>query len=311
MEVISDQIVKCKNSMDYNIPEFLYKYTPCSTAKLILRNKKIRWNSPLNFNDIFELENSLGMDFEESKAVNIIAQKLAKVIYDSKIQLYDTGLKNPKLDYMRKHLRKDSYPMEQFVETIKPVARDFIPTVNNIIENEKERWKKDIETYRILCFSEFNDSDLMWKRYAEQHSGIVFQWKPIAAIDSPLYVARQVIYSDDIPEVATFDYLTDVAIGLKPMISTDEFLALVTTKATSWSDENEWRIVSTKRIYDSGEYEDVPFSPQEINSVYLGCQIDSEDKKVFLKIIGDDFSHVNVYRAYMDEDNRVITFKNI
>ncbi|MFZ3136222.1 MAG: DUF2971 domain-containing protein, partial [Thermodesulfovibrionales bacterium] len=226
-------------------------------------------------------------------------------------QLYDTGLKNPKLDYMRKHLRKDSYPVEQFVETIKPVAKDLIPIGNNIIEIEKERWEKDIETYRILCFSEFNDSDLMWKRYAEKHSGIVFQWKPIAAIDSPLYVARPVIYSDDIPEVATFEYITEVAIGLKPMISTDEFLTLVTTKATSWSDENEWRIVSTKRNYDSGEYEDVPFSPQEIYAVYLGCEIDGGNKKDIFKTVSDDFSHVNVYQAYMDEESRLITFKNI
>ncbi|MBU2590580.1 MAG: DUF2971 domain-containing protein [Nitrospinae bacterium] len=297
--------------MDYKIPEFLYKYTSCSTAKLILRNKTIRWNSPLNFNDIFELNHSLGMDFEETKAVNIIAQKLAAVIYDDEIQLYDTGKKNPKLDYMRRNLRKDSYPIEQLVETIKLVAREFIPTVKNIIESERIRWRKDIENYRILCFSEFNDSDLMWKRYSDQHSGVVLQWKPIATIDSTLLVARPVVYSDDIPEVATFEYFTEVAVGLKPMVSTDDLSALTTIKATSWSDENEWRIVSTNRIYDSGDHEDVPFSAQEINSVYLGCQIDNKDKKVILKYIDENFSHVNVYQAYIDEDTRVITFKNI
>ncbi len=297
--------------MDYTIPEFLYKYTQCSTAELILKNKKIRWNSPLNFNDIFELNYSLGMDFEETKAVSIIAQKLATVIYDDTIKLYDTGLKNPKFNYMRKHLRKDSYPIEQFVETIKPVAKDTIPIVKNIIEKEKERWKKEIGTYRILCFSESNDSGLMWKRYAEKHSGIVFQWKPIVAIDSPLYMARPVTYTDDIPEAATFEYFTDVAIGLKPLPSADDFLTLVTTKATSWSDENEWRIVSSKRIYDSGEYEDVPFSPQEINAVYLGSQIDIKDKQDILKIISTNFPHVNVYQAYIDNDSGVIKFMNI
>jgi hypothetical protein len=301
-----------KNSMDYNMPDFLYKYTSCSTAKIILRNKTIRWNSPLNFNDTFELNYSMGMDFDESKAVNIIAQKLAMVIYDEKIKLYDNGFRNPKLDYMRKHLRKDSYPMEHFVETIKSVAKELIPTVKNIIEKEKERWKKDIKTYRILCFTEFNDSISMWERYAEKHSGVVIKWKPIAEIDSPLYAAYPVIYSDDIPKIATFEYLTDIYIGLKPTKPIiDELLTLVTTKTTSWSDENEWRIVSTKRIFDSGTYEDVPFSPQEIDTVYLGCKISDRDKEDILVFIKEGFSHVSVYQAYMDKDNGVIKFKTI
>lgn len=298
--------------MNYNVPDFSYKYTSSSTAKIILRNKTIRWNSPLNFNDTFELNYSIGTDFDESKAVDIIAQKLATVIYDDKIKLYDNRLRNPKLNYMRKHLRKDSYPIDHFVETIKPVAKELIPTVKNIIDKEKERWKKDIKNYRILCFSECNDSILMWERYADEHSGVVIKWKPIAEIDSPLYAAYPVIYSDEVPEFATFEYLIDIYIGLKPakpMI--DELLTLVTTKTTSWSDENEWRIVSTKRIFDSGTYEDVPFSPQEIDAVYLGCKISDGDKEDILVSIEEGFSHVSIYQAYMDDDSGVIKFKTI
>lgn len=296
--------------MSNKIPDFLYKYTPCSTAKLILKNKMIRWNSPLNFNDIFELNHSLGMDYEESKAVDIIAQKLAKVIYDDKIQLHETGLKNPKLEYMRKHLRKDSYPIDQFIETIKPVAKETISVVKDIIGTERNRWTNDIKNYRILCFAEFNNSDLMWKRYAENHSGVVFQWRPIKEIDSPLFEADPVTYSDDIPEIATFDHFVDAAIGLKPLPSTEEFIALVTAKALSWSGENEWRIVSTKRIYDSGDYEDVPFYPQEITSIYLGMNINSKDKKDIIELANENFSHANIYQAYMAEDSSII-FKNI
>jgi len=296
--------------MGNKIPDYLFKYTPCSTAKLILKNKKIRWNSPLNFDDIFELNHSLGMDFEESKAVDIIAQKLAKVIYDDKIQLHETGLKNPKFEYMRKHLRKDSYPIDQFIETIKPVAKETISIVKNIIETERQRWTNDIKNYRILCFAEFNDSDLLWKRYAENHSGIVFQWKPINEIDSPLFEARPVTYSDDIPEIATFDHFVDAAIGLKPLPGTEEFIALVTAKTLSWSGENEWRIVSTKRIYDSGEYEDVPFYPLEITSIYLGMNINSKDKKDIIELTGENFSHANIFQAYMAEDSSIM-FKNI
>jgi hypothetical protein len=278
----------------------------------MLRNKTIRWNSPLNFKDTFELNYSIGTDFDESKAVNIIAQKLATVIYDNKIKLYDNGLRNTKLDYMRKHLRKDSCHIDHFVETIKTVAKELIHKAKNIIDEEKERWKKDIKNYRILCFSEFNDSILMWERYADEHSGVVFKWKPIAEIDSPLYAAYPVIYSDEIPEFASFEYLIDIYIGLKPakpMI--DELLTLVTTKTTSWSVENEWRIVSTKRVFDSGMYEDVPFSPQEIDAVYLGCKILDGDKEDILRYIEEGFSHVSVYQAYMDDDNRRITFKTI
>lgn len=298
--------------MNYTVPNYLYKYTSCSTAKIMLRNKIIRWNSPLNFNDIFEFNYSMGMDFDESKAVNLIAQKIATVIYDDKIKLYDNGLRNPKLDYMRKYLRKDSYPIEHFVETIRPIAKELISKVKNIIKKEKERWGKDIKNYRILCFSEFNDSISMWERYANKHSGIVIRWKRIAEIDSPLYAAYPVIYSDEVPEFATFEYLIDIYIGLKPakpMI--DELLTLVTTKTTSWSDENEWRIVSTKRAFDSGMYEDVPFSPQEIDAVYLGCKISDVDKKDILVSIEDGFSHVSVYQAYMDDDNRRIIFKTL
>lgn len=57
----------------------LFKYVTADTAKLILENGKLRWSSPFMFNDPFDVQFDLHVDFDESTIVDLIIDELWQI----------------------------------------------------------------------------------------------------------------------------------------------------------------------------------------------------------------------------------------
>ena len=56
---------------------FFYKYTTAKTTETILATRKLRWSSPLQFNDPFDVTQELRLNFEEAKLAKVLGEELA------------------------------------------------------------------------------------------------------------------------------------------------------------------------------------------------------------------------------------------
>ena len=153
----------------------------------------------------------------------------------------------------------------------------------------------------------------MWSLYSDSHKGTVIELQCINELDSAWLVAQPVTYQDSPPILATKEEWIKSMTGQKALDHHEwKFYEPYTlTKTTDWVYEKEWRIVSFSRPGESGHYSDYGFSPREIRSVYLGCEISNEDATDIISLLNYELSHVRAYRAKRLEHERKLSFERI
>jgi hypothetical protein len=58
----------------------LFKYATASTAKIILDSCTLRWASPVMFNDPFDVQFDLHLDYDEASLIQLVCDELWKII---------------------------------------------------------------------------------------------------------------------------------------------------------------------------------------------------------------------------------------
>src|ERR1700722_18709278 len=179
-------------------PAHFFKYCTANTAKIVLATQKVRWNSPLNFNDPFDCYFSPEPKFDVLKMAQKKRERLLDLVSQDKEPDFD--LQNPYVNdllTMRNHAK--SMPREQAREKLGTIF-DEVGSDNgleNLFFSWRERWKKMMADFRLLCVCEANNNLLLWAHYTNNHMGAVFQFECIAELDVPLLAAQRVIYSDE------------------------------------------------------------------------------------------------------------------
>lgn len=292
-------------------PAHFFKYYTADTAKIVLATQKVRWNSPLNFNDPFDCFFSLEPKFELSQFV----QKHQECFLDLLFQENEPNLNllNPYAEVlldMRREAKNSS--REEMKKTLGFVFGDHLKNIDALCASERARWKREMANYRLFCVCETNKNLLLWAHYANEHKGAVFQFECLVELDVPLLIAKPVTYSDEAPGLATEEEWLQEALGLRPpSINADAWLRLVTTKAKVLEHEKEWRVVTTRRPYENQGYEDTTFYPQEISKVFLGCRMTDSNKADILSLLSGSFAHTEAYQARQHPKKYQLEFDRI
>ncbi|MGA2278793.1 MAG: hypothetical protein ABSG80_00665 [Verrucomicrobiota bacterium] len=79
-------------------PSHFYKYHTASVAKIVLATQKVRWNSPLNFNDPFDCFFSLDPKFDISQMVEKRRERFLDLMTQDKEPDFDP--RNPYISYL-------------------------------------------------------------------------------------------------------------------------------------------------------------------------------------------------------------------
>lgn len=109
---------------------------------------------------------------------------------------------------------------------------------------------------RVCCFSERNDSILMWSHYAAQHKGICIEYD-FAEADEIRYLIQPAFYSDTGFQLGTMEDLTSVSHLMSSLY-----------KARDWAYEAEWRLTAIPKDGKVPEKVTAPL-PQ---AIYLGTR---------------------------------------
>jgi len=284
-----------------------FKYYTAASAKITLENATRKWSTPFLFNDPFD--NQFDLYFEEPSEA-LAAENLARFqrivtspepIKDNQFGshtddvrlIQQVHLQNPDFQYTEEEM---AYLLEGEIEGMQQ-------TVNIMPEINADLRSKMADT-SIFCLSETHDNLLMWSHYAQHHTGAVIKFLALPEVDSPLIVAQPVRYTSQVPRL-TFSRLMDFDAALRETLNT-----ITLTKSEVWAYEREWRIVTTLR--DKAQaHEILPFAPEEVGAVYLGCKIDENDKNEIIAITRRKYPQAKIFQAEKHEREFALAFRDI
>lgn len=275
--------------------QFFYKYVSAQTAKTILRTRKLRWSSPLLFNDPFDVTQELRLDFTPAELSKALAEELADLIVAAGPIPGDA---HPVLKLLLTALDGASPAQRQQIadELRKDPGGPTVGQVDALAEL-KRVWSEIVPKLRVLCLSESNDVTSMWNHYADKYRGAVLQFEAVDSLDSVWLIARAVIYQEAPPAIA------DARTWGRCMLRKDErtyqdlFTEYQYVKTPDWAYEREWRLATFAVPEESGQFSDWGFNPRELVAVYLGTRGSEEDQADILRLLTHGFEHVAVSRA--------------
>lgn len=293
------------SNREHNRTHF-YKYLGIDGAKAVLKNRALRWSSPILFNDPLDNPENLEFQFTNQELQDAIAIEFAN------------RLEKPDESRDRKSgILKASQIMatalgEEYRKFIVSKMREYPPRPRGegFIEFQEE-WKRQVSQLRILCLSEVNDHVAMWNHYAGEYSGVVLKLECVEELNSALLVAQPVEYTEEAPHLTTIDAWVELILENDPDRLKELVMAARYYKTPHWENEKEWRVVNFAREDEQGLYRDYPFNEREISAVFLGPKISPDDEDEILGLLKGDLGHVAAYRSEFDILKRLITFEPI
>jgi hypothetical protein len=277
----------------------------------MLKTQRARWSSPLRYNDPFDCHFSMELKFDLRQAGREHTRRLLELIYQRKPPPLDPAhrfsawisrFRNLAGTIPREVMKKRIGDMGPFSEKL---------WVERNLSCRKE-WIERMTSYRLFCVCEKHDNILLWSHYADCHKGVVFELDGYAERGIPLSVAERVIYSNRAPSLHTRKEWLDVALGLIPVASGSEvWKRLVTTKARSWAYEREWRLILGRRPGENAGYADLPFDPQNVSKLFLGCKITPRQRNAIMRLVVGAFAHIEIHQARQSRTTFDLRFDRI
>lgn len=269
----TDKVVIFKNQ---HIP-LLYKYRSFDENNYWVNwvNGNVLANAPTSFNDPFDC------------------------ILTYKNEIFNSIVKSACIKVLRRLFKRQIAQEEEKINQ----SNDPLKTVCDILElngyridpneikteiNDSTKYQNELrERLRIACFSEVNDSILMWSHYANNHSGfcIKYDFSNDQYIENLLfpviYKKRRIVIT---PE----------------MFSKREWIVIASLcKAPVWKYEKEWRFLNRR-------LSNYPLNTQygvnalsSIKGIYLGSQTSKENTEKMLKLA--KLHKISVYKMEMSE----------
>ena len=273
-----------------------FKYTKAATAKIILASRKIRWNSPVEFNDPFDVTQELRLNFTNDELNEALNRRWADAVRNGNP---DGRIRHPAVLAMLRLV--EGWPPERRAEFADQIERDgpnSTPGELAAFEQLKEMWREMVPTFRVLCLTETAVSVPMWAHYADNHTGVVLEFAAVDELDAAFLMAKKVTYQDSPPAIA------GVAAWIECLMGERDYMELFTeiqyVKTTPWSYEKEWRISSMKRPGETGTYSDYGFHPKELVAIYFGSRCSSSDRQDLCSLLTHGLEHVQPYHVIPD-----------
>ena len=287
---------------------FFYKYTTAKTTEIILATRKLRWSSPLQFNDPFDVTQELRLNFEEAKLAKVLGEELATLIEKGEVASVDHPNVTALLLFMS-HMPPDA--RQATAQKLRLESGTAAPGLIQAFRALKELWRNMVPTFRILCLSELHDVMPMWLHYADTYRGVVLEFEALDETDSSFLVARPIKYQDSLPAIADPQVWARCMLGQATLSLPDLFTEYQYVKTNQWGYEREWRIVSMARPGETGRFADYSFHPRELAGIYFGPKYPLEQRPNLLALLTHGLEHVRVHEAMTDNVEAKFNFREI
>jgi hypothetical protein len=276
------------------IPAMYYKYMTVGAARAVVRTGKLQWSSPLCFNDPHDVRTDLDVGVDANQLRATLVHEIMLLIFDDEFFSNNQQLSRTIANFVYKHrkLRTCRYLVQKEIE------EELVASLSNgcgPMEAYKSEWHQWLRSARALCLSEHWDSMLMWSHYGKDHRGVVLGLRPNEKTDSFWTCLRKVEYAHRVPALfSEGDWKRRIIYG-KGEDSTDAFDRSLCTKAACWEYEQEWRVMREPK-FDAYKGTDlIPFDPNDLCEVYLGCRMDSAEKEKLCRLLDGRYPNLKIF----------------
>ena len=289
----SENIAKARKIRHENFSSSLYRYRSLNKFSLYELQFNTVWLScPNDFNDPYDtrfnlntLEQITSNLFKSKSYFEEVYGALLKSLNIDIDKYYDIALsKDNPLSFLFNDLLKQEYPNID-LDWYEPIRKVAIESEHEYLYSYKSKWA-------ISCFSEVNNSILMWSHYSDSHRGFCIEYDFKNSSLKYKDLIRPVVYDD---KIVTFDK------SKEPFY----FLGVLTKKSKCWEYENEWRLAIDYDIVKDNRNFKVP-NPK---AIYLGCKISNNDKEQLLSIA--ESKKIKVYQMEMSTTEFKLTYREI
>jgi hypothetical protein len=283
-----------------------FKHLRADIAKTVIATRKLRWSSPLLFNDPFDFSQELRLGFDEAQLSAAVTEKIASLLERGEPP---QATMHPKVVLM---LRLTAQASEEVRRELASELRKSSAAAArgqfDALQELKSTWKAMVPGFRVLCLSEVNDATPMWAHYAGGYTGAVLEFRAIDELDSGFLLGRPVEYRD-VPAIAAPADWAECLIT--PGAVQDRlFREYQYVKTPEWSYEREWRIVTGARPKETEMFGDYAFHPLELSAIYFGPKCSAQDRSDLLVLLAHGLAHVEAYDAIIT-DARKLVFRGV
>jgi len=212
-----------------NIPVLLFRYYPFNKYwRDIIFNGQLKLSKITAFNDIFEgrtFYNRFNLTYRMRRMLSI-----APPPYEP-----------------------EYYALRSFIYSADPATynkKRYAPCKIEWAENVINRAEKELEHYSIVCFSENDDSILMWSHYSDCHKGFCIAYNTRVLLEK-CDIIYPIIYDNNLSDESysiICEYIPSVegrggTMSVHPDTKSGLQVRPLLFKTTDWSYEHEWRII--------------------------------------------------------------------
>ncbi len=298
----------------------IYKYLNFEDALKTLKNNSVVLNNPIDYNDPFDCVITTTNEEKEKchkKIINyFLFREFSNLLFQKNIpmtpklkvvrwelKVFKTALrKNPFYDgmpifdeIMNMVLKSKMQQDKKYKERLEIEKNIFLSRIDESI-------KKIKDNLLVSCFSNKNDSILMWSHYADKHKGICVEFEVESSNFYKVEYGKKRLKFDlntICCIVLAYDYLGEDINPENPGIK-KAVLKMLTQKFIDWQYESEFRTIHTK----SEKNEDI-YKPKDkyllkmpsINKIFVGCKMAQKQKKQLTK----DYPNIKIVEMIESE----------
>ncbi len=242
--------------------EYLYKYTPHNndSRKYEIITKSQLWFSKTeSFNDPIDSK----LDYRQQYSYSEIEE------------------------FYKNFLRDKPNHSQSLAEILQNWGNNssFIEQLNRVFD----KYRKELG---VLCFSKNPENILMWSHYANNHKGIVYQFKPDLFLNAKTSSFNGLPYKVEYPKDRSYELLSYAKTRKEKK---DQFAKELLTKAKDWEYEEEYRMIDFE-IFENDRNKN--FKKESLISIIFGVRtsdIEIDIMKYLCKKYS--FSHIQFKKA--------------
>lgn len=285
--------------------DYFFKYMNCSAAKAVLTNRTLKWSPASAFNDPFDMQFDLHLDFDADEIVALCKEDFKDILLGRRGFEPSVGLGNVLARLQVIAPRVPAAELDRFIEDSLRLVVNNVPT--NMVSMHNQL-RKHFGAYKVLCLSERNDSLLMWSHYADHHRGVVCRLACLEATDSSWTIARPINYTEKMPRFVNQQELRDLITGKADLRRESIVERTIFSKAMDWQYEKEWRVyIPSKTVGD----EFLNFHAEELAAIYFGCRITDTDRGIIVELARSINPTVHFFSAKKAEREFAVEFEPI
>ncbi|MFJ3369750.1 DUF2971 domain-containing protein [Pseudomonas sp. NPDC086251] len=275
-----------------------YKYATPETAIAVLQNRTVRYSSPLTYNDPFDVQTGLHFDFDPDQLHEKLIDFLEKFASGSEVLAINQSNPWGELALIaRRKYPRHGFDKQRWLDMTAPDFNEsLLPIIKETRLQYQQYWHNSLATMRVFCVSEERDNLLMWAHYAQDHTGVVFEFLSRPEDDNVLSIAQKVEYVSSPPPFFTEQE------WLESVFITGGFDAealhrrYVLRKSMDWNYEKEWRVWYPDASPDS-PHDFMPIRDNELPRLFIGCRAASEFSSEIIELARTSFPNIKIFKA--------------